>query len=192
MTSNISDWTEQNLAGFLAALDQASHEIVSEHNLRQRLQDDLTLLHEYRQSRPQHFNPSRDQHCQKLTDLQNFLEEFIEVQEDMQIIVSRDDYDDAMERLDALARALSGRAVEKRVARERRQLQTQLPRLRQAEASRVKNQVEKAAPKCRKGHAMNLRQAEHGWFWGCSRYPKCSAIKQLTNEQETALRLSHS
>jgi len=174
----------------LADLEKASLEIVSEQRLLERLDADLPRIQDAYEENPDLLNEEEVERMESLENLGTALNEFLEVQEDMEVILNWDDYEDAVTRLAALDQTLAGKAVQKRVARERRQLQAQLPRIRQAEATRVKREIEKAAPKCSKGHTMTLRQAEEGWFWGCTQFPKCRLTEELNEEQETALRLS--
>src|SRR5262249_29224771 len=46
-------------------------------------------------------------------------------------------------------------------------------------------EVTEGCPQC--GEAMKLRQGRKGWFLGCSKYPKCRGVREVTAEMQEQL-----
>jgi hypothetical protein len=91
--------------------------------------------------------------------------------------------------------ALGGFPVGRRIAKEIRELNERLPEIRQQDEGRRQFrlsartlELEKTPRLCPRRHPMVIREGTRGHFWGCSRYPFCSATAQLTAEESQLLR----
>jgi ssDNA-binding Zn-finger/Zn-ribbon topoisomerase 1 len=78
--------------------------------------------------------------------------------------------------------------------KEIRELNEKLPTIREQDDAnrqfRINTRVldlEQNPPYCRHNHTMVIRKGRHGYFWGCSRYPFCEEVEQLTREQKDRL-----
>ena len=73
-------------------------------------------------------------------------------------------------------------AVSGRIAKEMRELQGKRAGLRQTARSKAIAKIESKSMRCFKGHDMVLRKGK-GWFWGCSKFPKCRETRKLTDSE---------
>ena len=149
--------------------------------------------HQFRdafEKEPSRFSEQHIAFVDEMVALLDQVEQFQTIQEDMETVYDREDYDEIMESLEFLHAQFEGMALQQRVAREIREMQTRLPQIRLAEDTKKHNQLNTrmvrlnhSAPKCTKGHPMVVREGPHGFFWGCSRYPDCHSHKRLSPEE---------
>jgi len=157
--------------------------------------DRLTAL---RQSFPSHrplFTPADIEFLKSLGVISDQLGKFIELKEELLSVGSLKDYEDIVSRLTRAKGALARFPVGRRVAKEIRALNERLPVIReQDEANRRFRlnsrtlDLEENPRHCPRNHPMTIREGTHGHFWGCSRYPFCSATGQLTTAENDLLK----
>ncbi len=168
--------------------------VTPEDELLAVIADRLTAL---RQSFPSHrslFTPSDIEFLKSLSVISDHLRAFIELKEELLSVGSLKEYEDIVNRLTHAKGALACFPVGRRVAKEIRALNERLPAIReQDEAQRQFRHnagildLEKTPRRCPRNHPMVIREGTHGHFWGCSRYPFCSATAQLTPEENDLL-----
>ena len=156
--------------------------------------DRLTAL---RQSYPSHrslFTPSDIEFLKSLAVISDHLRAFLELHEELVSVKNINEYEDIVGRLSRAKNALACFPVARRIAKEIRGLNERLPAIRQqVEAQRQFRlnarilDLEQNPRRCPSRHPMVIREGTRGHFWGCSRYPFCSATAQLTPEENHLL-----
>jgi hypothetical protein len=156
--------------------------------------DRLTAL---RQSFPSHrslFTPSDIEFLNSLSVISDHLRAFIELKEELLSVGSLKEYEDIVSRLTQAKGALACFPVARRVAKEIRALNERLPAIREQDDAQRQFRfnarildLEQNPRRCPRNHPMVIREGTHGHFWGCSRYPFCSATAQLTPEENDLL-----
>jgi len=168
--------------------------VVSEEELLGAITERLTLLRQSFSSHRSLFTPTHIGFLKGLTAISDQLRSFVELREELAHVETLKDYSDVVGRLVDIKGKLAPFAVCRRVMKEIRALNEKLPTIR--EQDDVKRQfriqtrildLEQSSPRCRRNHAMVIREGQHGPFWGCSRYPFCVEVVQLTPEQKACL-----
>jgi len=156
--------------------------------------DRLTSLRQSFPSQPVPFTPSDIDFLKSLSVISDHLRAFIELKEELLSVGSLKEYEDIASRLTHAKGGLACFPVARRVAKEIRALNERLPAIRvQDEAQRQFRlngrilDLEQNPRRCPRSHPMVIREGTHGHFWGCSRYPFCSAMAQLTHEENDLL-----
>ncbi|MDP3000637.1 MAG: hypothetical protein Q8N47_24350 [Bryobacterales bacterium] len=150
----------------------------------------LTALRQSFLSHRSLFTPSDIEFLKSLPAISDPLRLFIELKEELIDVDTLEDYTAMMGRLVEIKGRLPSCAVRKRVMKEIRELNERLPTIRAQDDAmrqvRVNARIvdlEQNPPHCRRNHAMVIREGQHGYFWGCSRYPFCGEVAQLTAEK---------
>lgn len=151
----------------------------SEEELLRAIDDRLITLRQLFRSQKSVFSPGDIEFLKSLASISDQLRSFIQLKEELVDIRTIEDYE-----------ALVSRLSEKRVKKEIRELSERLPDIRQQDEAnrqiRVNRRIidlEQNPPRCRYNHVMVIREAQHGFFLGCSRFPFCHLTTQLTPEQ---------
>jgi len=168
--------------------------ITAEDELLGVIADRLTAL---RQSYPSHrplFTPSDIEFLKSLGVISDHLRAFLELKEELVSVNSLEEYEDIVSRLSRAKSALASFPVARRIAKEIRGLNERLPAIRQQDEAQRQFRLnarildlEQNPRRCPRRHPMVIREATRGHFWGCSRYPFCSATAQLTPEENHLL-----
>lgn len=130
-----------------------------------------------------------------LTSVQDCLREFVEAMEEKDWVRTRDDAQEIAARFGELAERLSPHLVAKRAEKEFREVAARAQALPfaavvagEAEFRHQCSQLERAVQPCQKcGSKMVLRESQHGYFWGCSTFPKCFSRRWLSVEESKCL-----
>jgi len=150
-----------------------------------------------RQSYPSHrssFTPDDIEFLKSLGTISDHLKTFIELQEELASVSSLKEYEDIVSRLIRAKDLLSSLPVAKRIAKEIRGLNERLPAIREQDETQRQFrldgrilQLQQNPRRCPHHHPMAIREGTRGHFWGCSRYPFCSATAQLTAAENDLL-----
>ena len=175
-------------------LENKVEETISETTLQRTIKFWLTRLRRAYSQQEEAFTSEQIHVLDKLEHISEQLDLFIELQKDAVSVYGKDDFDDLMEQFEAVREELEGLAVQKRVDKEIRELQCRFPRIYQSEGARRQSErlraiarLQDKAPRCDDGHLMVVRKGKRGYFWGCSSYPRCNAIKDLTCKEKAVL-----
>jgi hypothetical protein len=168
--------------------------ITAEDELLGVIANHLTAL---RQSYPSHrssFTPSDIELLKSLGVISDQLRAFIELKEELASVSSLKEYEDIVSRLTRAKGSLASFPVAKRIAKEIRGLNERLPVIREQDEAqrqfRLNTRIvdlQRNPRRCPRHHPMAIREGTHGHFWGCSRYPFCSATAQLTPAENDLL-----
>ncbi|HWC99432.1 MAG TPA: topoisomerase DNA-binding C4 zinc finger domain-containing protein [Candidatus Sulfopaludibacter sp.] len=168
--------------------------ITAEDELLGVIADRLTAL---RRSYPSHrssFTPSDIEFLKSLGGISDHLRAFIELKEELASVNSLKEYEDMVSRLTRAKDSLACFPVARRIAKEIRGLNERLPAIREQDEGQRQFRLnarildlQRNPRLCRCHHPMVIRKGTHGHFWGCSRYPFCSATAQLTPEENALL-----
>ncbi len=168
---------------------------ISEQELLLAINERLRALRESFSSQGSLFTPSHIESLKSMAAISDQLRAFIKLREELLDVGTIEDYTSMVRRLIEIKGRLAPFAVCKRVRKEIRELNEKLPTIREQDDAkrqvRVNTRIldlEQAPPHCRRNHAMVIREGRHGYFWGCSRYPFCEEVVQLTPEQHARLR----
>ena len=168
--------------------------ITAEDELLGIIVDRLTALRQSYPSDRSLFTPSDIELLKSLGAISDHLRAFIELREELVSVNSLKEYEEIVSRLGRAKGALACFPVARRIAQEIRGLNERLPAIRlQDEAQRQFRlnarilDLEQNSPRCPRRHPMVIREGTRGHFWGCSRYPFCSATAQLTLEENHLL-----
>jgi hypothetical protein len=168
--------------------------ITAEEDLLGVITDRLTLLRSFYPSHPDSFTPSDIEFLRSLGIISVHLRAFGELKEELVSVRSLKEYEDVVSRLVRVKGALARLPVAKRVAKEIRGLNERLPVIRQQDEAQRQSRLnarildlQQKPRRCKHRHSMMIRQGTHGYFWGCSRYPFCSATAQLAPEESDLL-----
>jgi hypothetical protein len=154
----------------------------------------LTAL---RQSYPSHrssFTPRDIEFLKSLAVISDHLRAFIELKEELARVSSLKEYEDMVSRLIRAKDSLASFPVAKRIAKEIRELNERLPAIREQEDAQRQFRhndrildLQQNPRRCPRHHPMVIKEGTHGYFWGCSRYPFCSATAQLSPAENDLL-----
>lgn len=154
----------------------------------------LTALRRAYPSHKSSFTPSDIEFLKSLAVISDHLRAFIELKEELADVDSLKEYEDIVSRLARAKASLAAFPVAKRIAKEIRELQEKLPAIRERDEAqhqfRLNSRIldlQRNPRLCPRRHPMVIREGTHGHFWGCSRYPFCSATAQLTQEENDLL-----
>jgi len=168
--------------------------ITAEDELLGIIADQLTALRESYSSQRSSFTPSDIDFLRGLGVISDHLRAFIELKEELPGVSSLKEYEDVVSRLTRAKGSLVSFPVVKRIAKEIRELNDRLPAIREQDEAqrqfRLNNRVvdlQQNPQRCPRHHAMVIREGTSGHFWGCSRYPFCSATAQLTPAEKDLL-----
>jgi hypothetical protein len=141
------------------------------------------------------FSANDIEFLKELILISNHLRAFMDLKEELVSVNSLKEYEEIIGRLGRVKSALANWPVAKRVAREIRELNERLPAIREQDEAQRRfrlgariSDLEQSPRRCRRGHPMVIRHGSNGYFWGCSRYPLCSANAQLTSEENDLLK----
>lgn len=150
-----------------------------------------------RQSYPSHrplFTPTDIAFLKSLGPVSDHLRAFLELKEELADLNSLEEYEDIVRRLIRVKRGLACFPVAARIAKELRELNERLPAIRQQDEDRRQFRrnarildLQQNPRRCACSHSMVIREGKRGYFWGCSRYPFCTATKRLTPEEDRLL-----
>lgn len=168
-----------------------------EHKLLALISEQLSLLRSsHRQSKSDFTNESI-QFLKSLNVVESALREFIEALDEKDLIHTHDDAQELACRFGELGEQLAPYLVTKRAEKEMRELISKaktLPfsavRAGEIDFHHRLSHLENSGKKCRKcGAKMVLRESQHGYFWGCSTFPKCFGKRWLSSEEAMLLDL---
>lgn len=148
----------------------------------------------YRNSRDE-FTDEVVAFLKSLASVQDCLREFVEAMEDKDWVRTRDDAHEIAARFGELAERLNPHLVAKKAEKEFREVVARAQSLPfaavvagEAEFRHQCSQLERATQPCQKcGSKMVLRESQHGYFWGCSTFPKCFSRRWLSAEESRCL-----
>jgi hypothetical protein len=174
-----------------AALDSSSNERQLLDFIDQHL---FPLRVRYREHRDE-FTDDVILFLKSLVSVQGTLREFIEATEDEEWVRTRDDAEELATRFGELRDRLSPHFVAKRADKEIREMIAKAQSLPFAavasgeadflrRAARLQSKAQ-PCPKC--GSKMVLRESQHGYFWGCNRFPACFGKRWLSAEESECL-----
>lgn len=171
--------------------------ILSEDELLGRIDVQLPALRQSFPSNRSSFSPSDIEFLKSLAGISDHLRAFIELREELPSVTSLQEYTDLRRRLVRIKGSLAHFPVGKRIAKEIRELNERLPVIRDQDKVRLQSRIdvrirdlEQNPRRCPRHHPMVIREGTQGYFWGCSRYPSCSATAQLTPRENGLLRQS--
>jgi len=171
-------------------LQSSLEHIASADELLRIIDDHLTALRRCYSSHPSGFTASDIEFLKSMGVISNHLRAFLELLEDLVNVSSLSEYEDIVSRLVRAKCALASFPVSKRIAKEIRALSERLPAIRQQDDARRQFRIsariislEQTPRRCPNRHPMAIREGTRGYFWGCTRYPFCTATAQLTPEE---------
>jgi hypothetical protein len=174
-------------------------QVTSEEKVFDLITERLAALRQSFRSHKSQFTSSHIEFLKSVAAAAGPLQSFIELREELAYIDTLEDYTAMVGRLVNLKGKLAPFAVCQRVKKELRELNEKLPAIREQDEGKRQVMVntriidlERHAPRCRRNHAMAIREGPYDYFWGCSRYPFCGEATQLTPEQRRRLDASNS
>ena len=174
-----------------AALDSKT----KESELLTLIENRLSELRQRYKSNRSEFTGEEIEFLKSLSPLQEALREFGEAIEEKEWVRTRDDAQELASRFGELRDRLSPYLVSKRAEKEIRDILASAQALPfaavsagQAEFGRRRATLENSAKACVKcGAKMVLRESQHGYFWGCSTFPRCFSRKWLSKDESEQL-----
>jgi hypothetical protein len=153
-----------------------------------------TLRGMYREQRSE-FSDEVVVFLKSLTSVQDSLREFVEAVEEKAWVRTHDDAQELAARFGELKERLSPHFVAKRAEKEFREVVAKAQSLPfaavvagEADLRHRRVKLESAVQPCQKcGTKMVLRESQHGYFWGCSTFPKCFGRRWLSDEESKCL-----
>lgn len=178
-----------------AALQTILASSPNEHDVLQALEKKLQLLRGLYRAHRSEFTAEIIGFLKGLAPVEQALREFIDGLQDKEWVRTRDDAEDLASRFHDIADSLGNHFVRKRVEKEIRELVEKaksLPLVSAIEADAEQRQriarLEEKAPNCQKCNCkMVLRESQHGYFWGCSTFPKCFGKRWLSKNEAALL-----
>jgi hypothetical protein len=179
----------------IADIHIALEENANERQLLNFIEESLCLLRTiYRESRAE-FTDEAILFLKLLTSIQDSLRELIETIEEKDWIRTRDDAQELAARFAELKERLTPHLVSKRAEKELREVVAGAEFLPVAAvvASEtnfrdLRSQLESRVQPCQKcGSKMLIREGQHGFFWGCSAFPKCFSRRSMSAEESKCL-----
>lgn len=169
-------------------------QITAEEQLLRLIDENLTALRLSYPSQRSLFTTRDIEFLKSVGVISNHLRAFLQLKEESECVNSVKEYEDIVSRLVRAKHGLASFPVARRIAKEIRGLNERLPAIRQQdEAQRLFRRhsrivdLEQTHRRCPRQHPMVIREGSQGYFWGCSRYPFCSATAQLALEEQDLL-----
>ena len=194
MSMEESELNPMDVDNIIDELRSSAEHIMSEEELLHVITERLTMLRQSFSSHKSLFTPSHIEYLKNLAAISDPLRSFIELKEELADVGTLENYAATVSRLVVIKGRLAPFAVCKRVMKEIRELNEKLPTIREQDDAKRKVRIstriidlEQSPPRCRRNHAMVIREGPHDYFWGCSRYPFCEQAAQLTPEQKHRL-----
>ena len=126
----------------------------------------------------------------RLEDIHDACEEFIKVQEEVDLATDLQEFQQLHAELQRLKIVLADCAVQRRVETEIRRLHERLPAIEQnaqelddSELRQAILEIERQSPTCRRGHSMRILVGANSFRWTCSEFPHCWSRRPLTRAQ---------
>ncbi len=161
--------------------------IIVEDELLRIIDVRLPALRRSFQSHRSAFTPNDIEFLKSLNGISAALRAFIDLREELPTVTFLKEYEDMLSRLTRVKGSLASFPVGKRIAKEIRGLHERLPAIREQDKAQRQSrldarvrELEQHPRRCPRDHPMVIREGTHGHFWGCSRYPSCSATAQLS------------
>jgi hypothetical protein len=158
------------------------------------IRNKLTALRQTFSSNKALFTVDNVEFLKKLTPISDGLRSFIELEPELSSVNGLKHYTFLMNHLVDIRNSLRAFAICKRVDKEIRELSEKLAYVRLQDAAKQESQLnarildlEQNPRHCSRKHQMVIREGRYGYFWGCSRYPLCQEITQLTPDEKDAL-----
>jgi hypothetical protein len=179
------------------SIDELSFSL--EHSLKEEelldiISNKLTALRQTFSSDKSLFTADHIEFLKKLTPISDRLRSFNELKPELSSVNGLKHYTFLMHQLVDIKTSLRAFAICKRVDKEIRELSEKLPYVREQDAAKQESQLnarildlEQNPRRCSHKHQMAIREGRYGYFWGCSRYPICQEITQLTPDEKDAL-----
>jgi hypothetical protein len=168
--------------------------ITAEEELFRAITDQLVALRRSFPSQRPLFTPTDIDFLKSLTPISDHLRAFIELKEELPNVDSLKEYTQIVSWLTHIKDALGRVPVAKRVGKEIRELNERLPAIRDKDEAQRKFRLnarifdlEQNPRLCQRHHPMVIREGQHGYFWGCTRYPFCQETAQLASDQNDLL-----
>jgi hypothetical protein len=175
-------------------LSQALREVHAEDTLHLHITSRLAALRVLYQRQRNAFSDDQIVFLRHVKQIDVSLMTFIELREELEDACNVEDYCRLMAELRRIRDDLRGIAVVQRVRREIRGLNERLPQLqahfRIVQQTQLRNrlrQIERNSPVCPNGHRTVIRESAYGYFWGCSRFPRCVYTQRLNREDQERL-----
>jgi len=194
LTSHVSAQMP-SVSDLLADLHRALETSANERQLLVFISECLSSLRAlYREHRAE-FSDEAVVFLKSLVSVQDSLREFIEAVEEKDWVRTRDDTQELAARFGELKERLSPHFVAKRAEKEFREVVEKGQSLPfaavvagEAQVRQQCSQLESTVQPCQKcGSKMVLRESQHGYFWGCSTFPKCFSRRWLSAEESKCL-----
>ena len=180
-----------SVSELLADLHRTLETNANEHQLLNLIDESLSF---YRERRAE-FTGETVAFLESLMPIQDSLREFIEAVEEKNWVRTRDDAHELAARFGELKERLTPHFVAKRAEKEFREVVAKAQSLPFAAVvagettfRHLCSQLESSVKPCQKcGNKMVLRESQHGYFWGCSTFPKCFSRRWLSAEESKRL-----
>jgi hypothetical protein len=184
-----------SVSELLADLHSALETNANERKLLDFIDECLSLLRTIYRERRAEFTDEAIVFLKSLTSVQDSLRELIEAIEDKDWIRTRDDAQELAARFGELKERLTPHFVAKRAEKEFREVVANAQSLPfaavvagEANFRHLCSQLESSMKPCQKcGSKMVLRESQHGYFWGCSTFPKCFSRRWMSAEESKCL-----
>lgn len=184
-----------SISGLLAELRRALQENSNERQLLDFISESLSSLRTMYRNNRAAFPDEVVSFLKSLTSVQEALRELAEAVEEKNWVRTRDDAQALAGQFGELKERLSPHFVAKRAEKEFREAVEKAQSLPfaavisgEANFRRLCSQLESVVRPCQKcGSKMVLRESRHGYFWGCSMFPKCFIRRWLSAEESKCL-----
>jgi hypothetical protein len=184
-----------SVSDLLADLHRTLETNANERQILEFIGDCLSSLRTMYQNDRAEFTDEVVVFLKSLTLVQDSLREFVEALEEKEWIRTRDDAQELAARLGEFKERLSPHFVAKRAEKELREIVAKAQSLPFAAVvasdANLRHrclQLEAAVQPCQKcGNKMVLRESQHGYFWGCSTFPKCFSRRWLSAKESKCL-----
>ncbi len=163
--------------------------------LRGFLEEKLTVLRDYYRSDSRQFTKDQQEFLADVsTRLLPSIRLFIEMKDELLEVDSLEEFYFLKSKLKTILGDLEGVAVRLRVDKELKDLINRRHSIQEEDASNLrfrftmrKEELNREAPLCDRGHKMEIRKGRFGFFWGCRTFPFCDSWKPLTYSQKDSL-----
>lgn len=169
-------------------------EVYAEEQLYESLSHCLKYLREIYRRNKLLFSDEDIVFLQKTNEINKSVASFIELRDEFVQIKSLEHYHELLAVLVLLRDCFDGLAIKIRVEKEirglfeKRGITERLEEKKyETELNNKINKLERNAPNCPQGHKMVIREGKYSLFWGCSKFPACSATKGLNMEDKKFL-----
>jgi hypothetical protein len=184
-----------SVSDLVADLRRALEANANERQLLEFIGEHLSSLRAlYREQRAD-FTEEAVVFLKSLSSVQDSLRKLVEAVEEKEWVRTRDDAQELAARFGELKERLSPHFVAKRAEKEFRDVVEKGQSLPfaavvagEVQFQHQRSQLESAVQPCQKcGSKMVLRESMHGYFWGCSTFPKCFSRRWLSAEESKCL-----